>query len=431
MKRGFIFSLLVLIVLTFMLLELNIYVRAQELREQLEPTRVRTAVISEIATKLKKEELAKISTGAAVDALYALTNASITKSFSLAEIPKEIESLMMTGKLRDGTHYIKYEGTLSKWDDEYKRLAERMGIELKTKYENFFINQSTPWTVTVTYTFSYTLYDRYSGTKINASYPIEINVSIINFPDPAITRAIPGVWRNIDKFDGVFVRKITNVTYGRGWFYGKLANRTPITEIKEDRDAWLFDPANKEKIFYTNRDELANTYGNIFGAVLYVGTHPHLVNPSVPFAASKTLPELPAALLIIAPSDTAIDDAGGTVLYDIEGLRDFVICGKYVNNSDAPNFLQRIANRTDAKDKHGIETVLAAQWVPVQWKNYSHIDHEFYNKITGERIMGLPGCLWKEMCALQRWWVNATRLNESHFDVYGVRPLVCRGGRCG
>lgn len=91
-------------------------------------------------------------------------------------------------------------------------------------------------------------------------------------------------------------------------------------------------------------------------------------------------------------------------IFDIENLRDFTRCSFYIVNADkAPSFLQRLlVNGYKRTSPIGIETTLVGKWAGgidnPGWNEYSRVDREFFDRVPGEKIRGMPGCKDWYMC---------------------------------
>src|SRR5271157_5702594 len=72
-RKGFIFTLLVLVIIVFMIEEINIYFRTFELQQQSEPTKVRTQVLETIASQFSSDSLTNLTSISVYAALYNLS----------------------------------------------------------------------------------------------------------------------------------------------------------------------------------------------------------------------------------------------------------------------------------------------------------------------------------------------------------------------
>jgi hypothetical protein len=110
-------------------------------------------------------------------------------------------------------------------------------------------------------------------------------------------------------------------------------------------------------------------------------------------------------------------------VYNIEGLRDFVLCGYYMPRFDSPSFLHRMFDLQDIfegsdpayynwpQNEWGIETTAAGRWaggdlVSQSWDEHSRVDTEFFldtrDTVDGEaeKIKGMHGCKNSIICSM-------------------------------
>ena len=97
-------------------------------------------------------------------------------------------------------------------------------------------------------------------------------------------------------------------------------------------------------------------------------------------------------------------DSNPGAIFDIEKLRDFTRCSYYIVHADeAPSFLQRLlVNGYERTSPIGIETTLVGKWAGgidnPGWNEFSRVDREFFNRLPGDKIRGMPGCKDWYMC---------------------------------
>jgi len=136
-------------------------------------------------------------------------------------------------------------------------------------------------------------------------------------------------------------------------------------------------------------------------------------------------------LFIAASSHEEVQDdleakEEGFAIYDIENLRDTVLCGYYLPRNNSPSFLHRMMNvqeicedldpatalgcRDWPASVWGIETTTVGRWaggnLTPSWDPYSRVDIEFFSQIEDgtdgaevNMIKGMPGCKDAEMCS--------------------------------
>jgi len=147
------------------------------------------------------------------------------------------------------------------------------------------------------------------------------------------------------------------------------------------------------------------------------------------------MPHLPSNIFIKSGSDTGYT-TGNFTIYDIDDVTNFVRCGYYTLNPEAPSFFDRLsAGRPDVRIFNksvgfGIETTIVGNWTS---SGVASIDYEYYSLTSGTKVMGMTGCKFVEICKdniiLPKFFVSS-----SHISTYGLNDLVCNGpnaGRCG
>ncbi len=440
-RKGFIFTLLVLVIIVFMIAELNIYFRTYQLRQESEPAKIRSFVIADFADQLSQKKLSNVAYVIGYNALYYLSNDSSSPSPSSSNLNSTVWSLMWNGTRSDLVgNPKKIDQTLSAWNSNLTTIASRVGFNITTSYNGFNITQVDPWTVQFNFTFSYNLTDSTSAVKIVSSYPITFNVSIQGFNDPAISRAFSGatvVRRDIFNTSSTsWTNLFSTGQYGKGWFYGEPVKITAAAQVN-------FSSDSKKKILVTDSSEIWKKYANVYGAVVIVGSQniqsaaevdfigvPVFVNQSISLVSIPNSP-----FLIISDNDTVATETQGTSyhkLYDIETARSLAVCALYSNNADALSFLGRLTNTT-AADPFGIETMYAGMGGWLTNPGRSAIDHAYVAGAAGTKIMGMAGCHDRISCnpSFSPDFVNPMALDAAHAARYGLTDLICTGTRCG
>ena len=122
-------------------------------------------------------------------------------------------------------------------------------------------------------------------------------------------------------------------------------------------------------------------------------------------------------------------------IYDVEGLRDFVMCGYYTQNAKAPSYLQRLLPDAYFRNSSlGIETFVIGNYA----SNYSiydmnsRLDRELFNgSINGIKVRGTPGCRNLNSCA-DSPITGIFAVSSGAKADYGLGPIACDNGaaRC-
>lgn len=125
----------------------------------------------------------------------------------------------------------------------------------------------------------------------------------------------------------------------------------------------------------------------------------------------------------------------GSGLYDVEIIRDFVMCGYYTHNPAAPSYLQRLMNDSYKRESadYGIETFVIGNYAN-DYDVYdinSRLDRElFEGALPGVKIRGLPGCRNFNSCA-DSPVTGIFAISDSAKDDYGLDAIACDNGAAG
>ena len=125
----------------------------------------------------------------------------------------------------------------------------------------------------------------------------------------------------------------------------------------------------------------------------------------------------------------------GSGLYELETIRDFVMCGYYTHNPSAPSYMQRLLNASYTRNSsaYGIETFV----IGVYANDYdvydvnSRLDRElFFGSVEGVKIRGLPGCRNFNSCA-DSPITGIFAVSDATKDDYGLTDIACDNGAAG
>ncbi len=130
---------------------------------------------------------------------------------------------------------------------------------------------------------------------------------------------------------------------------------------------------------------------------------------------------------------------GPMEMYDVESIRDFIMCGYYTRSMNGPSFIQRMFNNSfTMKDKNfGIETFLVGSYVDGaaggafsygSISDLSKVDWELFTKVQdGVLVRGTPGCKDFNSCSSGTPPSPYTRFGISPVsrDAYGLKGISC------
>lgn len=125
----------------------------------------------------------------------------------------------------------------------------------------------------------------------------------------------------------------------------------------------------------------------------------------------------------------------GSGIYELETIRDFVMCGYYTHNPRAPSYIQRLMNDSYARNstQFGIETFV----IGIYANDYdvydvnSRLDRElFYGSVEGVKIRGLPGCRNFNSCS-DSPLTGIFAVSDGTSADYGLDDIACDNSAAG
>ncbi len=119
-------------------------------------------------------------------------------------------------------------------------------------------------------------------------------------------------------------------------------------------------------------------------------------------------------------------------LYNIEDIRDFVMCGYYTHSPDAPSYLQRLLNESYSRDsdEFGIETFVIGNYANnfAIYDMNSRIDRQLLDDtISAIKVRGLPGCKGGSCTGEPVTGIFA--VSKRVAEDYGLEDIICDGSK--
>ncbi len=404
---------------------------------------------------------------------------------------------------------ISEKASLKGWANEFNKSLSKVGLLLQSfTIENFSINQTIYSAVDYSFNIYLTVKSIDGTVLLKRSHQLNGSVQFSGMIDPAIKREgkkraedlnLPDL--NIEKqffFHDWYDSPSSLEPYelqikgsaGQGWFYG------PIVSIK---NADLVAEKNRSKyILYGTYSEIKSLVGendynqfhayiltnkptldncgneeDTFNAIKYdsdckkvIDIENILENPFVVIEGftddqlgdeSIDCPEGQEGkcILFIADydyskiKDEPIKKNSAVAIYGIEALRDYTICGYYVNSDKAPSYFQRLMDKSFEKSSpFGIETFLVGQFIGgsgfdeygveiiTYWSDeYSRLDRELFKDIQTDQnaiVRGMPGCKNAETCSSTESFVGHFRLGKDGKEAYlDEKDITCGNGKAG
>jgi|GEM_PF-6304952 len=118
----------------------------------------------------------------------------------------------------------------------------------------------------------------------------------------------------------------------------------------------------------------------------------------------------------------------GLKVYNIENLRDWVLCAHYIKHEKGMSVAQRMADYIGESENGVLSTVVYRGLSSENQR--SRIDKEFFNNVNGIKVRGLPGCKNKGDCKASGMAapVGQFRISEDMAEALGIKALLCNDG---
>lgn len=166
---------------------------------------------------------------------------------------------------------------------------------------------------------------------------------------------------------------------------------------------------------------------------------------TIPNDANYQCPEDPTNKCILFVNRFSFEDvisnpdnkrSAETSLYGIEKLRDFALCGYFINNPAGPSYPQRLLiNGYERQDpEFGIDTFLVGEYVyqnTPDIDNLGKVDKELFTNENGDKIRGMPGCRNAQLCSDDTLLTGHFSLGDNYGQVHytDTSVIACDDGR--
>ncbi|MFA6036328.1 MAG: hypothetical protein WC759_05220 [Candidatus Micrarchaeia archaeon] len=376
------------------------------------------------------------------------------------------------------------DGYLHLWALEVEALGEQMGLTVDIQFD--YDTDATKCTIAmadyrhveVTYPASYTITDSkgtvMSGTMAGVIYDLDIN----GYDDAYVyLKSNKNALKQIFFKDSVGTTAgsvapspiVPDAARGKSWVYGKTTKPSPaagsycagnkdqcIVVIDHASAADIASTAGYAGVILRNVPTVIDggdvvcggvpvpshlDTGDCLDCLKYVGdgdtSCPGLgvvgSQISVPFVAVAPgeFSDVMIGSYVLIDSRGAENSAVSTDYHrimDVEKMRAMSVCGFYVQNDDAPDFLQRLTVNP-SPTANGIESFAIGQvWADNNPGDgatvYSDVDHEFFSspKTEGVRVKGMPGCRDVQQCSTETVAGDASPFGHFALDDAGSAP---------
>jgi len=493
-KKGFFFVVVTFLILTYILTSIASWTMAIQTSEKRFSEKFRTSNIETIIEQVTEEKLNKVASINAKYALQELGMYSVENPVKVGEpgdeysyINKSMYELMILGEA-DGDNFVTgktfpfaSESSMFDWTRKLNATINKIGFTVSEfSVSNFNIYQKNIESVEYSFKVHLVVEEKAGKTSISRNYNINGIVSIQGMVDPMSEREAKK--EDIDLGKQFFFNEKYNETgdmnaekmadegsEGQGWFYGPVVTVDDASTI----DPWLME----SYILVGSYDNIMGldqeTEWGQFGAYILT-TEPELEEEAggTCYDQSKTLspidnddncvPKIKGGddktdkpfmvledyspsgpiLFIAENSPQGVENSpnlkfSDVDVYFIENFRDFVMCGYYTHNENAPSFFQRMFEDalTMNDSELGIESFIVGKFVGGSEAKYSdsrsRLDRELFLNPAGTnvKIRGMPGCKSPEMCDNDNSILGHFRMSEDAINDYLVTDIACNDGR--
>ncbi len=390
--------------------------------------------------------------------------------------------------------------TFGAWLNNLESVLKPAGLEVKS-FEIHAENFTQVDHVTFAASMNVTIFvqDRLSTLSIDRTFHLEKKFNVSGFPDPMIKRETQKIFGTENATEKqIFFRggispssvapiKVANGSDGQGFFYGSMisakdvSSSNPVESLRgqyilvgnfsEITGAYAYQQfgayiitngPGSERL--DNCDSLSET--ETFMAITYsrsTGTSECKLSiswqTSVPFVVMPGFnmsefsgPDGERRVLIIANSsvkdvsaalpNSVFQKRNGAAAYEIEKLRDATVCAYFISSGRAPSYAQRLSRGAlSLNSTFGMEALLVGKWAGgselPDYNNYSRVDFEFFSRIEGAKVRGMPGCKSLGMCSTgvgDNAPLGHFRLSGDSLEAYGIineNDISCGDGRAG
>lgn len=515
MRKGFLFTVTVFLVLTYILLSISVWVKSVETEERAYAEFYKESSLELALEQLTEEKLDNVSQIIVTKSLYRLNMHSIDYPVlggppgdENEKIYDSMHSLVMNGSAPGDYFYggteIKQDknASFAGWVDNLNASLSSIGIYVNDfSVDNFVFEMVDYRTVKYSYDLTISMSDPAGTTSLSRTYNIDSEMDISGFVDPSTSREseeMAGNDRQIYRqffFTDVYSEyadlepdKIESIQAGQGWFYGYVVDVSEAAAIEDyTRHVYILSGDYSSIISLENYEEFgayivtdapstsqAQCGGNedeqgTFNAIrwdlegidcvaeLDAGNRrtlkPFVVAPGFSVEDAANCPELwdvgsgnrlKCALIMASYSPEEVREdltrkqstPAETGVYDLEEVRDFLMCGYYMQDPEAPSYFQRMLkdsyNRSDSE--LGISTLVIGEYAnSTDYDTYSRLDRELFTEPfdAGIKVRGITGCKNAEMCSDDPT-TAIFALTEEAVETLGLEDIACNNGlaRC-
>ncbi|MEM3111693.1 MAG: hypothetical protein QXY90_01425 [Candidatus Anstonellales archaeon] len=471
-SKGILFTSVFIVLISIMILTLMLWAEENKLNERRLSSKLKTDSIEFIFHQISDSTISNFSAVALYRSFGRLSDYEIRTNRGLEgrnvdSVKAAIASLFENGSLEiQGESFIytpeeKSVSTLSGWFANLNKSANQLGAILSSgNLKNLEIIEQDAWTLKIRFDVDINITDFENKLFLSKTVHSEASVPIDGTPDPLIgrlyQRLYPGqdkkLYRpilhkpDVDSLDEIRPLKLVSeeegelgrLDNGRSWFYGKVVLDPRAQPRYEDviwLTNWISPGAGAEEV-REFQEKLSRA------DALIIETRNFNENTGEKPFVSGTGSFRNFVNTYVLISTNVVHGNAKYHIYDIEKLRQVILCQLYVQNSGAPSFLQRFLEGGEyLSSRYGIETFLVGisfgglrDELKETHDRYSRVDYKYLTGISGFRIKGLSGCKTPSMCNDEEAQspIGHFSLDRQSIEFYEIdqHTMVCGEGRC-
>lgn len=497
-RKGFFFVLGIFILLVYVAMSLQAYTRAIGEGEKGYEETIKMATYDIVLAELSNETMNRIVDIYSYYAIYKLINHTASEPLKAGEKDEmeHFKGAFMELVQSGESKREHFNGSAIVYDEEEKEdyTFDGLGAKLREgleksgmELEMFRVSEVSIYQMEYNkLNVEAVIFVNVSGkdARLDKVYRINRTLEIEGMDDPMVLRwlrehsvnnASKQIW--FAPYAPQEAKIIANATHGQGWFYGPLVSARKANTTNET-ERWKYIVVGDYSDFEVLDEQgildefgayiLTNNIDYIVSSCVGKNDETRIFNPTVydkkcekkigdiktnkPFAVAPDFsigmaPEdnegTPAVLFVNEHTPGEVDESKGVdkenkgnkgYVYDIEMLRDEVICGYYFwAPEEAPSFLQRfLVNSENRTSMYGIEGFVVGKVFGGEdfskGRNWSRIDWEFVSRMEGIKVRGMPGCKSFDMCSELNFLGNFA-LTEQSLSDYNMDEIACDDGR--
>jgi len=206
-RKGIFFTIIAVLLLSFMLISVGLWSSVVNAREARVPEKIKTDSMAQIIFQLSEQKVNRFANISGYYALSRLANYSVGNPITPAgadgtgSINKSMYDLMIYGSTDGGGSWynnnltystaLEQQYTFANWTGQLEKSADVMGFVFKMgNVTNYSFAQIDPWNVRVQFDTNISIKDKEATMMLKKTLHVNVTYSILGMPDPLFTREL-------------------------------------------------------------------------------------------------------------------------------------------------------------------------------------------------------------------------------------------------